>query len=102
MTAEDNELYAVGDEGFQDVVAIGEELADRVVGFEQGFVAGFATDNREFASPDEFSVVGIDFETLWGRYHARLRFRVDVSPILSRAEAESGADEFVADWIVVA
>src|SRR5262245_60490488 len=94
-------------------MAVGEHLADRVVGLEQRRVARPTPEHGKFARPSEFLVPRIKIEFGWRRDDARLRLAPGVAPILFRIQLERAAHKFVAlrvvglellaraDWAVV-
>src|ERR1044071_2448102 len=47
VRTEDSELHSLRDESFQDVMAIGEDPANGLVGSQEGFIAGPAPNDRE-------------------------------------------------------
>ena len=97
---QDDQLHVVGDERFQDVVTVGEQFADGVVGLEQGCVTGLPSENGKLACPGELGVVGIDLELGRRWTDVGQLLQPGVMPVLLRAEIERGPDKLVAFRII--
>src|SRR6185369_15108436 len=100
IAAQHHELHAVGDKRLEDVVAVSEHFADRVIGFQHRLVAGLSPDDGEFARPGKLCVVGINLERAGRRLNVGNFLQRGVTPVQLRAQVEGAFDPFVALRIV--
>ena len=83
-------------------MAVGEHLADRVVGLEQRLVADvLRPQHRELARIGELGVIRIDFEPGRRRHDARLLAQRLVAPVVLGRQLEGRLDQVVAFGVVL-
>ncbi len=98
--AQHHQLHAIGHEGLEDVVTIGEHPADGLIGMEQSLIARLASDDRELTGPGELRVVRIDLELGRRGDHVRLLLEPAVTPVLLGAQVERRSAQLVAHRVV--
>src|SRR5439155_18175621 len=100
--AEYDEADTVSDHRLEDVVAVGEHLADRVVGREQRLVADvLRAQHRELAGPGELRVIRIDLELGGWRRDTRLATEWPVPPFVRGRQLERRLAKFVTFRVVL-